>query len=301
MLLRVIHQTAYLYGDPVPLGHNQLRLTPRSFERQQTVSSVIEIKPKPQTRRSWTDAYGNEVTYFTLEEPHHQLSITLNAIIDVTAGHEPPKDYPLSWEQAAERLRVAPTDADLAATEFTFDSPFARRSEDVAAYAAPSFTPGRSLFDTVWDLTRRIFREFKYEAGSTTVSTPTSQTLKNRRGVCQDFAHLQIAALRSFGLAARYVSGYLVTKPPPGKVKLTGADASHAWLSVYFPDVGWLDFDPTNDRLAGLDHLTLAWGRDYGDVAPITGLFLGGGSGSLRVSVDVAPAETANVDMADGE
>ncbi len=187
------------------------------------------------------------------------------------------------------QLRAGASTAERDAYSFVFDSPYVPRDEALADYAAPSFPPGRPLLAAVFDLTTRIHREFRYDPRATTVATPMRKVLARRAGVCQDFAHLQLGCLRALGLAARYVSGYLVTEPPPGKARLVGADASHAWLSVFCPAWGWIDCDPTNDQVPGDRHVTLAWGRDYDDVCPVRGIVLGGGRSTLKVSVDVVP------------
>jgi transglutaminase-like putative cysteine protease len=176
----------------------------------------------------------------------------------------------------------------------TFDSPHVRTSAELQAYAAPSFPPGRPVLEAVRDLVTRIHQDFIYDATATEVSTPVATVLSARRGVCQDFAHVAIGCLRALGLAGRYVSGYLLTRPPPGRPRLVGADASHAWMATWVPRLGWVDFDPTNDLIAGQDHVTIAHGRDFSDVTPIRGIILGGGAHQLAVSVDVAPLDSGS-------
>ncbi len=287
MRYQVVHETRYSYDEPVTLGHNQLRLTPRSFSRQVCYAARIRIEPLPSRTRTWTDAFGNEVTYFTLEAPHHSLVISLAADVEVLRGQEFRMVDP-EWETVRDQLRNPSSPLMLEAAQFLFDSPQIQGSAAAQEYARPSFPPRRPMYEALLDLTHRIHADFHYDPSATTVSTTTKELLQLKRGVCQDFAHLQITCLRSLGLAARYVSGYLATHPPAEGPRLVGADASHAWASVYFPDAGWIDFDPTNDKLAGMEHVTLAWGRDYHDVAPITGLILGGGSSTLQVAVDVS-------------
>ena len=194
-----------------------------------------------------------------------------------------------AWEQVAANLRDRRSPPVLDARQFTFDSTYVTAHAELADYARPSFAPGRSLLDCVTELTQRIFAEFTFDGGATTIGTPVLDVLHHRHGVCQDFAHLQIGCLRSLGLAARYVSGYLVTKPPPGRPRLVGADTSHAWVSVYFPDYGWIDFDPTNGVIPSDEHITVGWARDYDDVSPVRGVVVGGRRHSLSVSVDVEP------------
>ena len=235
---------------------------------------------------AWVDYFGNTAHYFAVEVPHEELTVTAESVVTVGAPQVPAPSTTPPWEQARDATAKALDDK---AAEFTFESPCIRFIDEATDYARPSFPPGRPLLDAVLDLTARIWREFKFDATATCVNTPTEEILRNRRGVCQDFAHLHITCLRSLGLAARYVSGYLMTDPPPGRPKLVGADASHAWVSVYCPQLGWFDFDPTNNQMPQLGHVTLAWGRDYSDVCPIQGVFLGSGDHRMYVSVDMAP------------
>ena len=293
MKLRVLHRTNYRYSEPVTLGHNQLHLTPRAHARQRCLTARVQIDPLPAISRHWGDVFGNEVIYFTLEEPHRELEISLQAVLEILEPPLLPNNPFSTWEEVRYQLQNNPRGATLEAAAYTFPSPHIPRLPEVRAYAEPSFAANRSCFECVRELTERIFNDFKYDPQATNVTTTLRELLRIRRGVCQDFTHLQIACLRSFGLAARYVSGYLVTHPPPGKVKLVGADASHAWLSVYFPEQGWIDFDPTNNCLPQKEHVTLAWGRDYSDVAPIKGLYLGGGHSLLQVTVDISEFGTS--------
>ena len=216
--------------------------------------------------------------------------MTVTSVSEVTLCERtvPPVEQTPAWDQLAQTLRTPTTPADLAASEFTFDSSRSIGLKPLTEYARKSFPPGRPLLAAATELTERIFRDFTYDPRATTVTTPVDEVFRLKKGVCQDFAHLQIAALRSLGLAARYVSGYLRTRPAPGKPRLVGADASHAWLSVYLGGGEWLDLDPTNNVVPNLEHITVAWGRDYSDVCPLKGVFIGGGRHSLSVSVDVA-------------
>ena len=216
---------------------------------------------------------------------HDVLEVTSSSVVEIAPRPAPSTGPRISWEETAERLHSA--GALVSALEYCFDSPLVRAHPMLAAYAESAFSPGRPLIDAVIEFNHKIFEEFTYETTATDVSTPLAQVFRQRRGVCQDFAHVAIGCLRSLGLAARYVSGYLETKPPPGKVRLVGADASHAWASVYVPGFGWLDFDPTNDVFPDLGHVTVAWGRDFSDVSPLKGVVLGGGSHQVTVSVDV--------------
>jgi len=282
MKYEVTHRTSYHYSEPVTLGHNSTHLTPRTLAWQHCLANRLLILPAPSCLRSWTDYFGNQVTYFTVEEEHRELIVTAISEVAMEIPPPPPPTSNLAWEEARNAL-------DVSTVPHAFDSPCVRRDDRLASYAAISFAPGRPLLEAALDLTRRIFQEFKYDPTATCVSTPTMEVFEKRRGVCQDFAHLEIGCLRSLGLAARYVSGYLLTDPRPGQPRLVGADASHAWLSVFCPGHGWIDLDPTNNVIPNMRHVTVAWGRDYGDVCPIKGVFLGGGSHWMSVAVDVVP------------
>lgn len=288
MKYRILHSTRYRYSEPATLCHNQMCLTPRETARQRPTGCTIEVSPSCTALRTWTDMFGNVATYGCIEAPHSELSIVARSEVSVSQGGPNVAEcYPLSWEQVAQEVVRG---NDLVETApFLFDSPRIRRGEEIREYAHASFAPGREALEALMDLTQRIHADFHFDPGATTVDTPTNEILDRGRGVCQDFAHLEIACLRSFGLPARYVSGYLVTRPPPGGHRLQGADASHAWLACYLPGLGWLEVDPTNNKVPGLDYVTLAWGRDYSDVCPIRGVFLGGGPHTISVSVDVVP------------
>ncbi|HZZ70780.1 MAG TPA: transglutaminase family protein [Pirellulales bacterium] len=294
MRYQVIHTTTYEYSETVPLCHNQVRLTPRGFGRQQVLRHSLTVAPRPSMRREWTDLFGNTVTYFSLEQFHNRLTVTSQGALEVAPWTPPNLTQTPAWEIARDDVRAARTAETLFAAPFVFESPFVPYWPEAAEYARPSFPAGRPLAAAVMDLTERIHAEFVFDPRATTINTPVGEVLTYRRGVCQDFAHLQISCLRSLGLPARYVSGYLLTDPPPGQPKLIGVDASHAWLAVFVPSYGWLDFDPTNNQIPGQRHLTLGWGRDYGDVCPIKGTFLGGGTHRMQVAVDVRPLEEAN-------
>ncbi|MEK9724488.1 MAG: transglutaminase family protein, partial [Rhodospirillaceae bacterium] len=246
------------------------------------------VEPAPTVSRGSIDFFGNHTTYLTVEEPHNRLTIrsSFRAEIDSVTAPAPAETMP--WEAVPTAAAQQSDPEALDAMQFTYPSPFSR-SLHAGAYAEPSFTPGRPVLEATIDLMHRIHADFTYEGGVTDISTPIDQVLTERRGVCQDFAHLQIACLRALGLPARYVSGYLRTHPPEGEEKKVGAEASHAWLAVWAPGYGWVDLDPTNDMLPGDEHLTVAWGRDYGDVSPINGIVLGGGEQKIDVAVDVRP------------
>lgn len=289
MIYSVHHTTTYRYTEPVAVCQNQVRLTPRRTPTQETINFRLHIDPEPLLLRSWFDAFGNEVWYFSIEEPHSELCVTASSRVDVTPCEVPSFVKEMSWESACALLNSMEDAEARKASQYRFESPYIKILDEAKDYVRESFKSGTSLFEAVLDLTSRIYRDFKYTPTATAVDTPTAHVFRTRRGVCQDFAHLQITCLRSLGIAVRYVSGYLMTLPPPGKEKLVGADASHAWLSVYFPRYGWIDFDPTNNVIPRDRHVTIGWGRDYGDVCPIKGVLTGGGSNTLTVAVDVVP------------
>lgn len=289
MKLRIQHQTAYHYTEPVSVSHHMAHLVPRNSSTQTCLSRELVISPEPALRRERVDAYGNRCVYFSIQEPHTQLVVLSRALVDVLPVEQSLPFSGQPWQEVRDRLAKDRRPDILSAYAFSFDSPYAPLSASMAEYARTSFPNGRPLLEAVADLTRRIHEDFTYDPASTTVATPVAEVFRLRRGVCQDFAHLQIACLRSLGLAARYVSGYLLTRPPPGRPRLVGADASHAWLSVFVPEFGWVDFDPTNDVVPGGEHVQVAVGRDFGDVAPVRGVILGGGQHRVAVSVDVEP------------
>ena len=291
MRYSVTHTTTYTYTDSVSLCHNLVHLTPRAAPRQACDHTELIVTPQPRAFVQQQDYFGNPIAQFTIQEPHKKLEITAKHRITVCdeARRNSARSALLSWEKTRARLRS--DRACLDACQFTFNSHYVQRNGTLQDYAAPSFTPDRPLLDAVADLTERIHREFRYDAKATTLATPLADVLAQRHGVCQDFAHLAIGCLRSLGLGARYVSGYLQTDVPEGRERLIGADASHAWLSVFCPDVGWVDFDPTNNMIPSERHLTMAWGRDYDDVSPIKGVILGGGSHTMTIAVDVVRVE----------
>ncbi|HRD67892.1 MAG TPA: transglutaminase family protein [Candidatus Competibacter sp.] len=290
MKYTITHRTLYRYSSGVALCHNQARLIPRATPWQLCQPSRVTIKPRPALSAEREDFFGNRVLYFAIQDIHQQLEVKVVTEVQVLDTRPFRESSPSpSWEQAHKMLWDDPDPEIIEARLFELDSPFVTAHPTFREYAQPSFPPNRPLLEAVADLNRRIYREFTYDPHFTTVATPLKEVLSQRRGVCQDFAHLMIACLRNLGLAARYVSGYLETLPPPGQPRLIGADASHAWLAVYVPGAGWAEFDPTNDCMPQEKHITLAWGRDYGDVAPLTGVMTGGGSHSLEVSVDVDP------------
>jgi transglutaminase-like putative cysteine protease len=292
MIYRIRHRTTYKYKYPVSVGSHVACLKPRSLPHHQVTRSELSIQPTPATCTERMDYFGNLLCFFTIQEPHKELVVDARSevIIEEAAVRWPSESPP--WEEAARSIPNDLSPAAIEAYQFGFESPRIRVRREFAAYALESFTPGRPLAEGLLDLTARIHRDFRFDSKVTTVRTTIEEVFRKRRGVCQDFSHLQIACLRSLNLAARYVSGYLRTYPPPGKPRLVGADASHAWVSVYCPGAGWLDTDPTNNLVPTNGHVTLAWGRDYGDVSPLRGLILGGGSHTLKVGVDMEPIES---------
>lgn len=293
MLLHVVHETAYDYAPPVRTGQHMAHLKPADGAGQQLLRHELAVEPEPARVTESIDVFGNTRSFFSLEFAHDVLRVRAESLVATAPGEEPAGSP--AWEQVAERMRYrrdAPYDA---ATGFAFASPYVPRAEAFATYARPSFAPGRPLLEAARDLMHRIHAEFEYATFATDVNTPALQALELRKGVCQDLAHVMLGGLRSLGLPARYVSGYLLTEPPPGEPRLVGGDASHAWVSVYLPaEEGpgqWVDLDPTNDRSSGEDYVTLAIGRDYSDVSPMRGVIHGGANHSLRVAVTVTPAE----------
>jgi transglutaminase-like putative cysteine protease len=293
MIYDVRHRTAISYEQLVTEAHHVLHLIPRSFDRQRCLVSALHIDPEPSQLRANEDYFGNLTHHLTIQEPHDCLVFESSARVDVQAsGQGPDLDASPAWEAVADWLAKA-EGAAIGAQEFVFESPQIAIGGLARDYAQTSFAPGRPLLAAVMALTRRIFEEFEYQGGVSDVSTPVARVLEMRRGVCQDFAHLEIACLRGLGLAARYVSGYLLTHPPPGHPRLVGADASHAWVSVWAGDAGWVDFDPTNGLIPSDEHITVGWGRDYSDVSPTNGFIVGGGEHEVDVGVDVSPVEPA--------
>lgn len=283
MIYRVTHCTTYTYPNPVAKSVNEARLTPRQLPWQFLRSSSIDVIPEPAAVASRTDYFGNRVTTLSVFEPHDRLIVRASSIVEVTPRQEELGLSP-SWEEAREMLAVQSDDECLAAYEFVCDSPFVIRARELADYARSTFSPGRPLLDALLELTSRIRAEFRYEPKSTTIDTPVLEVLQKRAGVCQDFAHLMIGALRSLGLAAQYVSGYLRSGE-----NYVGAEASHAWVAVFVPGSGWVHFDPTNNVMPSDGHVTIGWGRDYGDVTPLKGITRGGGQEAIEVEVRVTP------------
>jgi transglutaminase-like putative cysteine protease len=290
---RVSHRTTYSYDDDVSSSFGIAHCRPRELPWQQVTSREISIDPVPSDLTDDVDCYGNVVSYFHVTEPHVRLTVDALSEVDVVPTEYDPDALLAPWERARPLLHPAISRGAWAATDFALESPKARHVDAARAYAAASLTPGRPVGEAVTDLMHRIKTDFHYDKTATTVTSTVADVLEKRAGVCQDFAHLALACLRSHGMAARYVSGYLATRPPAGKPRMVGADASHAWVAAWIPGSDqWLAFDPTNDQWASDRHVTVAWGRDYGDVPPVKGvIFTEAKKSTLRVSVDVAPLE----------
>jgi transglutaminase-like putative cysteine protease len=304
MRYKVTHTTVYIYTDTVPICHNEVRLTPRDTRSQRCGHHRLVIKPKPVAIHRRLDYFSNHCHAFEILEGHKRLSVTAVSRVTKEAPTAVDEAATPPWEVVRDRVQQDHSPPWLEALQFVFESPSITLTPSIREYAARSFPAGQPILLGVKDLTQRLHRDFKYDSKATTVSTPIDEVMDLKRGVCQDFAHLQIGCLRSLGLPARYVSGYLRTLPPPGRPRLIGADASHAWLSV-FTGEQWVDFDPTNNCLPSTDHLTVAWGRDYADVSPIKGVFIGGGAHRMTVSVDVQPltngSSTESVDLSEDD
>ncbi len=298
MLLHVLHETAYDYAPPVRTAQHMAHLKPLHRGQQQLLSHRITIEPAPAQQSEAIDVYGNTRHFFSLQAAHDCLRVVAESLV-ATAGAAAPGSQ-LSWEEVRERMRYHRAAHYDPAAEFAFASPYVPRHEDFIAYAQPSFTANRPLVEAARDLMERIHADFEFATEATDVNTPALEALALRKGVCQDLAHVMLGCLRSLGLAARYVSGYLLTEPPPGQPRLVGSDASHAWVSLYLPEDGvhaaqWTDLDPTNNRAPGEDYVTLAIGRDYSDVSPMRGVIHGGANHALHVAVTVTPVEDAGM------
>lgn len=292
MRYRLRHTTRYEYSSAVTLSHNEARLKVRELPWQHGEHAAFAIEPTASRLHERHDFFGNHVLYFAIQDVHDAMAVTATSEVTTDAALLPQFNCNYTWEQAAQQLRdrTHKQSAEAYAAQlFTMNSAYIKRSTELAHFAQRSFTPNRPLIEAVLDFNAHIFHEFIYDPEFSSLATPIAEVMASKRGVCQDFAHLAIGALRSIGLAARYVSGYLETDPPPGQTKLIGADASHAWLSVWIPEAGWMDIDPTNGGVLTERYLTLGWGRDYADVPPLKGVMSGGGHHSLHVEVDVLP------------
>ncbi len=290
MKYELIHRTRYVYEGIVTVSHHTARLAPRPLPAQRCPWHELAITPVPVGRGVHADAFGNVTTYFELEGSHGELEVIARSFVEVFPSVHPIPSTTPPWEAIRGACEEGKLLAFSEAGGFRFASPMVPTGKEFADYARGDFPAGRPILEGVMSLMGRIFKEFKFDSSATDVATPVSEVLKNKAGVCQDVAHLMLACIRSLGLPARYVSGYLETKPPPGKVRLTGADASHAWVSVFCGEqAGWVDADPTNNILPNERHITIAWGRDFSDVSPLRGVTLGAGGQKLQVAVDVIP------------
>jgi transglutaminase-like putative cysteine protease len=291
MRYRVQHTTRYAYGSPVELAAHMVHLRPRPQPWQAVISERIIIDPVPARRRDGLDHFGNHVTWLFLDLPHADFEVTSESIVEVDRW--PPAEPAASppWESVVEAAR---TPEGWQAAEFQFGTPMAPINADTKDYVSESFTPGRPVMEALLELNERFYTDFRFRSGVTTISTPVSQVMERREGVCQDFSHAMVSGLRGIGIPARYTSGYIRTKPPPGQTKRQGADQSHAWVGCWLgPELGWIDVDPTNGIIIRDEHVLLGWGRDFSDVSPVRGVILGGGAHSVLVSVDLEPVDEA--------
>ena len=294
---RIQHETRYVYASTVATSQHVAYLRPRELPRQHVIANDLSITPAPSRMAQRTDYFGNHVDHFELHRPHVELRVVGQSVVEVAAaaGNVDPSASPGLKEM---QKALADNQVEPEISQFLYPSPYVPPASEIRAFARASFPPGRTALAGAIDLMHRIHRDFRFDPSATNLTTPLTRVLADRRGVCQDFAHFQIACLRSMGLATRYVSGYILTDPPPGQPRLIGADASHAWVSVYCLNHGWVDLDPTNDVVAGQRHVVLAWGRDYGDVSPLRGVLLGGAEHTLYVGVSVLPVTVGDESVA---
>lgn len=291
MNYRITHRTTYAYEALVAVSHHAARLRPRDTDTQRCQTFSLSFNPEPDLLTEHTDSFGNAVSCFSIQQLHARFEVISRSFVMLAPVLQPDPAQTPPWEEVAALFRD-PVAVDLLdPCQFVFRSPLLLHEMPQREFALPSFKKGRPVLAAVADLSQRIFKEFTFDPKATTISTPLAEVLANKRGVCQDFAHLAIASLRAMGLPARYVSGYLRTRPPPGKPRLQGVDASHAWVSCFVPGYGWVDFDPTNNCFTSLDHITVAVGRDFSDVSPVRGIITGGGHHQVLVGVDVEPVE----------
>lgn len=295
MMFEVSHKTVYNYTAPVAQAHHLVHLAPRPHERQRIIRHTLLIEPAPAARSDFIDYFGNPASTVAIENSHSELLIHSRGVIEVSAPQPIDLSASPAWDRVAAELAPQKKPYDIEVVQYLMPSQHVALTQELIDFARPSFEPGRPVLECASDLTSRIFNEFAYDGEVTDIATTIDDILQIRRGVCQDFAHVLIGAMRAFCLPARYVSGYLLTRPPEGTEKLVGADASHAWVSVWAPGIGWVDFDPTNNIIPRDEHITIAYGRDFQDVSPVTGVLLGGGAHQVDVSVDVVPALAAGV------
>lgn len=293
MIFEVSHRTHYRYATPVAQSQHLVHMTPRAVGNQTTIRHNLMVEPAPAMRHEGVDGFGNPFVVLEVEVPHKELILLARSAIETRAPAAADLAATTPWDRLDEAISGAADGLDLNVMQYRCSTRITDATLEIADYARVSFGKGRAVLDGAMDFTRRIYADFRFDPGATDVSTPVEQVFKQRRGVCQDFAHLALAGLRSMRVPARYVSGYILTHPPPGQPKLSGADASHAWISVWSPETGWRDFDPTNGIEAGEEHITIAYGRDYNDVSPISGVLIGGGEHAVTVGVDVVPMAAA--------
>jgi transglutaminase-like putative cysteine protease len=287
MKFRVRHSTRYSYKTPVDLASHVLHIEPRTLAHQRVLSTEISVQPGAARTSTAQDHFGNAVTWLFIDRPHEAFEVTASSFVEVNFPAPPASEETPAWETVAEAAAEGGPGAWEAA-EFRFDSPMAAADRDAGHYVAASFPPGRPVLAGLLELNGRIRKDFTFRSGVSSIHTPVSRTMSQRSGVCQDFAHMMIAGLRRVGLPARYVSGYIRTRPPPGGTKRQGSDQSHAWVGCWLgPAHGWVDLDPTNDLVVRDEHVVLSWGRDYGDISPVRGIILGGGRHTLTVGVDL--------------
>lgn len=296
-LYHVLHETVYEYAVPVPLSQHLLHLSPRELAFQRVCSHQLEMEPTAAECQRYLDWFGNPMVWLAVRTPHTVLRLLTASVIEVQPrpGAWRQAGGP-AWETVAAAIRQFPGVEPLEVQECVLPSPHVPLNAEVRDWALSSFPASRPLLEAARELMGRIYREFAFDPEASTIATPVAATFQRKRGVCQDFAHLMMSALRSLGLAARYMSGYLLTTPPPGKPRLIGADASHAWVSLWCPGIGWVDFDPTNNVQPDMEHLVLGWGRDFADVTPMRGVILGGGEHQVHVHVTVMPAELRSME-----
>ncbi len=284
---RVIHKTKYVYEDFVSYCHNMAHMYPLTSRHQDCFRTHVTVNPKPIVSSFRRDYFGNQVFLFSVEDPHKALEVTVESTIRTHASMGYDHSRSTSWELILKMINESGLEQDISALEYLHPSPYIKIKPEFGEYGRHFFTPGKPVFLGALEMSESIFKNFKYDVKATTINTPPEQVLAEKKGVCQDFSHLAISSLRSLGIPARYVSGYLETQPPPGVPKLQGSDATHAWISVYCPDMGWQDFDPTNGKLITEEYIITAIGRDYSDVSPLKGILFGGGKHKLVVEVDV--------------
>ncbi|CAN5870433.1 transglutaminase family protein [soil metagenome] len=290
MRYEILHRSEYTYQNPVSIGHHLARLAPLQLPNQRCEWHGLDIVPEPTNMMGHTDYFGNKSLFFAFHGSHKSLSVTAHSFVEVHAPVVPNPSQTTPWEVVRDAAHADSLTQDAAAGEFMYSSTLVRTGKLFSDYAAVCFSPGRPILEAALDLNQRIYRGFKFDPTATDVATPVEEAFEKRAGVCQDFAHILINCLRSLGLPARYVSGYLETLPPPGKVKLVGADASHAWVGLWCGTAHqWMDLDPTNNCIPGERHITVAYGRDFADVSPLRGVVYGSGQQKMKVSVDVTP------------